>query len=950
MSGVGKSADGPIKPAPGAGLEARGGARAGRRWDSRPDWVDTLLRAARLPRTRIGLALTGLIVAIAVFGPLFAPHSPTEFVVPPFAPPSGRALFGGDELGRDVLSRFLYGGRSVILLSLLSAVLGVGLGATVGLIAAYTRGALDDILMRSSDVMLAFPSIIFALLLIAGLGPHLWLLVVAVALGHAPQTARVIRGASLEVIEREFVKFAELIGVPRRRIVFSEVLPNVATPLLVEFGLRLTFSIALIAGLSFLGFGLQPPAADWGLMINENLLGITSQPWGVVLPILAISLLTVGTNLTTDGVARAASGLDRSARTKRRRRRGPVTERPAVIPVGHDASASVADAPIVDIRALRVDISPSNVDVVDEVSLQISSGEVLGLVGESGCGKTTVGMALLGHCRRGAEVVSGQVIVDGVDVTVLGPRQLRELRGRTVSYIPQDPPTSLNPNLRIGTQLREVLDAHAKDFDKAQRETRLQEALGEVLLPSDETFLRRYPHQLSGGQQQRVAIAMAFVCRPKVIVCDEPTTGLDVTTQARVLSTIRELCRLHGVAALYVSHDLAVVASLADRIAVMYGGRVVETGSRDQLFRTPRHPYSRRLLLAVPALDGRRHPVGITGYAPLPAGRGSGCYFAPRCPIATTRCGEAFPPVTELGGGHAVRCYRASENVAVVSEIASRVPVQAGSVLLEVSTLSASYGTTEVLHEVSLDVRTHECLALVGESGSGKTTLAGCIAGLGMQFRGEVRLNGAMLAHRARGRLPDQRREIQYVFQSPYASLNPRHTIAQSVATPLRVFFGLGRREARGRVEELLERVRLSSSAADKYPDQLSGGERQRVAVARALAAEPSVIICDEITSALDVSVQAAIVQMLARLQREIGLSLLFITHDLALVRTVSDRVAVMSSGEIVESGVTDEVFADPRAPYTRRLLDDTPDLKLDPAVFGGPATASAVAIDTHAR
>ena len=285
-----------------------------------------------------------------------------------------------------------------------------------------------------------------------------------------------------------------------------------------------------------------------------------------------------------------------------------------------------------------------------------------------------------------------------------------------------------------------------------------------------------------------------------------------------------------------------------------------------------------------------------------------------------------------------------------MSATVAPVPVQAGSSLLEVSALSASYGRTEVLREVSLNVRTHECLALVGESGSGKTTLAGCIAGLGMHWRGEVRLNGETVAHTARRRLPNQRREIQYVFQNPYASLNPRHTIAQSVASPLRVFFGLGRREARARVEELLEHVRLSSSAADKYPDQLSGGERQRVAVARALAAEPSVIICDEITSALDVSVQAAIVELLGQLQREMGLSLLFITHDLALVRTVADRVAVMSDGAIVESGATAEVFSDPQAAYTRQLLVDTPDLSLDSEALGGLVTASAVAIDPPAK
>jgi len=597
-------------------------------------------------------------------------------------------------------------------------------------------------------------------------------------------------------------------------------------------------------------------------------------------------------------------------------------------------------ATAVEVRDLRVELTGRNADVVDEISLDIRPGEVLGLVGESGSGKTTVGMALLGHVRRGGAVGGGAVIIDGRDLAHLGDLDLRRLRGGTVAYIPQDPGTSLNPALRLRTQLSEMLESHMPDWSAEQRVARMRESLDEVALPSDDAFLARYPHQLSGGQQQRVAIAMAFACRPNVIVCDEPTTGLDVTTQARVLATVRGLCRSHQVAALYVSHDLAVVAELADRVAVMYSGRIVEIGTRDELFFAPRHPYTRRLLRAVPDLEGRRAVVGIPGHAPLPTNRPTGCFFHPRCDLATDECRKEFPPAFEVGPAHFVRCYHHAE-------AARDIPVEGGAnavqvaeapeLVLAIHELNATHGTRHTLFDVELEVHRHECLALVGESGSGKTTLARCVAGLHKDFTGEVLLRGTALPPAARKRSDSARKEIQYVFQNPYASLNPRRTIGQTVARQLELF-GSGGKDMGRRVSECLERVSLSASAANRYPDELSGGERQRVAIARALAAEPSMMVCDEITSALDVSVQAAIIDLLRDLRTEMGLSLLFITHNLALIRTIADRVAVMTEGRIVETGPTATVLEHPTAPYTRQLLANTPSI----TAAEGPATAPA--------
>jgi peptide/nickel transport system ATP-binding protein len=590
-------------------------------------------------------------------------------------------------------------------------------------------------------------------------------------------------------------------------------------------------------------------------------------------------------------------------------------------------------SPLLEVVDLRVEIDyGAREDIVDGISFRVESGDVLGLVGESGSGKTTVGLAVLGHTRRGARVANGEVRIEGRNILALPTLERQRLRGQLVSYVPQDPAASLNPALKIETQLDETLSSHGFGSSDEERRDRIAEALGEVMLPSDDIFLRRYPHQLSGGQQQRVALAMAFANRPRVIVLDEPTTGLDVTTQAHVLETVRDLCAAHGVAAVYVSHDLAVVATLADRVAVMYGGRLVELGPTGALFRQAAHPYTRRLVEAIPEMSGRHALVGIPGTAPRPGHRPAGCFFAPRCAYAEERCTVAEPPFEPVAPGHEVRCVRHEDvrrDAAAARQAAvPRPEIEVEDALVSVRGVNASYGARQVLYDVDLIVRPRECLALVGESGSGKTTLARCIAGLHAGFTGDMSFRGRPLAAGARARDADTRREIQYVFQSPYNSLNPRKTISQIVEQPLRHFFSLGGAEGRTRIRGALERVQLSTTCLDRYPHQLSGGERQRVAIARALVPEPQLLVCDEVTSALDVSVQAAIIDVLAELQRELHIGLLFVTHNLALIRTISQEVAVMSEGRIVERGLVDDVLDAPEAEYTKKLLSDTPSLE----------------------
>jgi peptide/nickel transport system ATP-binding protein len=593
----------------------------------------------------------------------------------------------------------------------------------------------------------------------------------------------------------------------------------------------------------------------------------------------------------------------------------------------------MSTAPAIVVDRLRVNVRGTKRDIVDDVTFDIAPGEVLGLVGESGSGKTTVGLALLGHTRRGVQIGGGSVRLGDVDVIQLTEPELEHMRGKLISYVPQDPAAALNPALRIGTQLREILDAHDYGKSGEERHQRVFEMMREVALPDEPSFLKRYPHELSGGQQQRVGLAIAFACRPRVIVLDEPTTGLDVTTQAHVLGTVRELAAAHGVAALYVSHDLAVVGTLANRVAVMYAGRVVELGPTLDLFSAAAHPYTQRLIAAIPHLTGGRELIGIGGRAPSPGRRPSGCMFAPRCTFAQERCTVALPELRPIAVGHVVRCVRAEEvrghTLARSRDGAREAHAATQEPILSLSSVSAGYRKRMVVHDVTLQVAPRECLALVGESGSGKTTLARSVAGLHSYRTGEIILNGVALADAARNRPREQRRTIQYVFQNPYGSLNPRRTIGHIIRQPLELFGKASNAENDRKVGEMLDRVSLSASYMDRYPEQLSGGERQRVAIARALVCDPSVLVCDEVTSALDVSVQAAIVELLAGLQRDLGLAMLFVTHNLPLVRSIAQRVAVMSQGRIIELGDVDQVLESPQDPYTRRLLSDTPSLEV---------------------
>jgi peptide/nickel transport system ATP-binding protein len=569
---------------------------------------------------------------------------------------------------------------------------------------------------------------------------------------------------------------------------------------------------------------------------------------------------------------------------------------------------------------LRITTADERRCLVDEAAFELAAGEVLGVVGESGSSKTTLGLALLHHCRRGLRIDAGSVRIKGQDLCTAAPAALRELRGHLVCYVPQDPASALNPALRIGTQLAECLPPDRRTQDA------LLELLSAVKLPRHPDFLESFPHQMSGGQLQRVAIAMAFANRPALIVMDEPTTGLDVSTQAHVLETVRQLCAEHGVAALYISHDIAVVAAIAQRVAVIYSGRIVEIGPTADVLQHPAHPYTRALMRAVPDIDDGVRVAGIPGQAPEAGAEASRCSFAPRCALAAVECSQCVPALVAVAPRHQVRCLRARELEEVVSRAPAAAPTKAGTAaLLAVDGLRAYYGQREILHGVSFSISAGECVGLVGESGSGKTTLARCLAGLHGAVEGSMTLDGERLPAPTRERTGAMRKRIQYIFQNPYGSFNPRRSIGSSLAIVLSQFEGLSQRDRRQKVLAALNQVALAASTADRYPRDLSGGQRQRAAIARALITDPDLLICDEITSALDVSVQAVITELLCQLQEERGLAMLFVTHNLAVVRSISQRIVVMQNGHLAEAGPTDEVMSRPQSEETQRLLRDAP-------------------------
>ena len=568
--------------------------------------------------------------------------------------------------------------------------------------------------------------------------------------------------------------------------------------------------------------------------------------------------------------------------------------------------------------------------VLSGVGVEIRAGEAFGLVGESGCGKTTAALAIMRYLPKNGRVERGAIRLDGQDLLTLDEEALRRWRGRKLAMVYQEPAAALNPSLRIGEQVAEIFRFH-EGASRHERMERARDMLTRVALPDPRRMLRRYPHQLSGGQQQRVVIAMALATNPRLLVLDEPTTGLDATVEAEVLDLIGAVRAEFDAAILFISHNLAVVARVCDRVGVLYAGRIVEEGPAREVLADPRHPYTLGLVRCVPRLGTRKDStplVPIPGSLPPLGAELPGCYYAPRCPLARTRCREGEPTLFALGGARASRCYYHDE-VPALPVPAPPPDVRAAREqferrLLDVRSLSKSFGEALACDDVTFAVGAAEIFGVVGESGSGKTTLARCVAGLTPRDGGNVLFEGAPLAPSVQRRDRSVLRRLQMVFQHPDSTLNPRHTARYVLAR------AIARLGGTRRVDELAREVLLEPKHLDLRAPELSGGLKQRVAIGRAFAGSPALVLCDEPVSALDVSVQAGILNLLAELQAAERVSFVFISHDLAVVRYLADRIGVMYLGQLVEIGGADEVFRPPQHPYTEALLSAIPTLDLD--------------------
>ncbi len=591
------------------------------------------------------------------------------------------------------------------------------------------------------------------------------------------------------------------------------------------------------------------------------------------------------------------------------------------------------------------------ISILRNVTTNIKKGETVGIVGESGSGKSTLALAMMGYVKHGLFTMGGECLFDTSNLLNMNNKDLEKIRGRKIAMIPQNAGQSLTPNLKIGYQIEEALKLHT-NLNEKERKDRISVLLKDVRLPSPDTMALRYPHELSGGQQQRVAVAMALAGNPELLLLDEPTTGLDVTTQAHVLELLKDIAKDTGTSMVYVSHDLGAIAQVCDRVIVMYAGEIVLEGPVRKILKEPIHPYTYGLLKSIPKLSLDGLPDSMPGTQPQPGHVGEGCSFYERCNISDKKCKVTAPKLEYVKKIDTyVRCFhynkvtdKKDKDILLNNSQEKKIDINE---ILNLTDISISYAKQSFLDQIfnkitdsnptvkdiNIQIKKGETIALVGESGSGKSTILKSIAGLLKAKEGQIKFDkDQILSEDLKQRSSDNLRAIQLIFQNPDESLNPNQTVEQILSQPLRLYFDLKGEELKKNIIELLKKVRLGDFYMSRYPRQLSGGEKQRIAVARAFAAKPDIILCDEVTSALDVSVQAAVLDLLKSLKDDFGTTYIFVSHDLAVVKAISDRVAVLYQGRLCEIGPKQNVYNFPSHPYTEVLLgavlEPDPDIK----------------------
>jgi ABC-type glutathione transport system ATPase component/ABC-type dipeptide/oligopeptide/nickel transport system permease subunit len=849
----------------------------------------------------LGFVIIAAFVFIAIFAPWLAPYGFNDnrgsdgVLFATQQAPSSAHWLGTTVGGTDVLSRVIFGARTAIEVIVLAVILSAVIGIPLGLISGYLGGWLDRLLVLIMDALYAFPSLLLAIVVSIVLttkheGFVGWILpdpsggalsgilaaAISITVIFIPQYYRVIRNATIAVKVEPYVDAARVVGVRTPRILGRHIFSNVAQNLPIIGTLNASEAVLTLAGLGFLGFGIEPSdAAEWGFDLNKALPDATNGIWwtgtfpglAIVLIVLGVTLVGESLNDILNPLLRTRGGETTTADEQELAEAiGTDVEEPVVVAGGERrvAALSLSDLSV----TFRTD--SGLVRAVRDVSFDVAPGEVLAVVGESGSGKSVSSRAVLGLLPSTATVEGEATLTkDGTEQQLIGlpTSKLRPIRGDQVSMVFQEPSTALNPVYTVGWQIAEGLQAHG-EISKKDARARAIELLDMVGLPDPEHRVDYYPHQLSGGQKQRVVIAMAIASDPDVIIADEPTTALDVTVQAAILELLLSLRDRIGTAVVLITHNMGVVADMADRVVVMYRGRVVEEAPSSQLFASPRHPYTRALLDAVPHL-GREH-----GPQPVP------------------------------------------ESAEVVLDVDDLVVEFAGRL---------GQPSFRAVDHVSLQVRRGEVLGLVGESGSGKTTVGRATVGLQQPTGGRVSVSGTEISGLSDQQLRPLRSRFGFVFQDPAASLNPRMSIGDCIGEPLRVQTEMSDREVEAKVRELLESVELSGSYAERFPHELSGGQRQRVSLARALSLDPDLLIADEPTSALDVSVQARVLELFTELQQRLQFACLFISHDLAVVDSLANRVAVMQHGKLVEVGPREQVLGSPQEEYTQRLIAAVP-------------------------